>query len=313
MDHPGDYLHPGSHRRFHPAIYPALIRSMLKHSQNFIENPRLVSGLLDMTDINREDLVLEIGPGTGAITGQLAQRARQVTAIEQDSRLARSLAQKMALSHANVQVVTANFLDFRLPNDRYKVVANIPFNLTADIIRKLFMGREVPPQSAYLIMQEEAAGKFIGEPKATLMSTLLGIYYEVSSLSRISRRAFVPTPRVDASFVAFLKKGEPAVDDRDVRDFQDFITYGYVHSQRGKPILDSFHDILTARQRSIIEREIRLSQLGVGELNIIHWVNLFETFNRLVPNDRKAVIRGSFAKLVHEQARLPKEHRTRRY
>lgn len=282
-------------------------------SQNFMDNPRLVASLLDMTDVNREDQVLEVGPGTGAITKQLAERAGEVVAIEQDPRLARSLSQSVAVHYPNVHIITADFLNYPLPEERYKVVANIPFNLTADIIRKMFTGRENAPESAYLVMQEEAAGKFTGDPKATLISTLLSSVFEVASLTRIDRKAFVPTPRVDAAFVAFLRRHTPLVDEREMRDFQDFVAYGYVHTQRNKPILDSFNDVFTNKQRVIIERGLGLSRIGIGDLNISHWVNLFETFNRYVPQDRRAVVRGAMDKLAREQARLPKEHRTRRF
>lgn len=282
-------------------------------SQNFIDNPRLVTNLLGMTDVNRGDQVLEVGPGTGAITAQLAERAGEVVAIEQDPHLARHLAQSVGIRHPNVHIVNADFLNYSLPEEGYKVVANIPFNLTADIIRKLFTGRENSPESAYLIMQEEAAGKFTGEPKATLISTLLSSVFEVTSLTRIDRKAFVPTPRVDAAFVAFLRRHTPLVEEREMRDFQDFVAYGYVHTQRNRPVLDSFDDVFTNKQRVIIERELGLSRVGIGDLDISHWVNLFETFKRYVPQDRKAAVHGVMSKLAREQASLPKEHRTRRF
>jgi len=287
--------------------------SEIWQSQNFIDNPRLVTTLLDMTDVGINDLVVEVGPGTGVITKQLAERAGTIIAIEQDSDLARKLTHNVAKQHPNVQVVWSNFLDYPLPNQEYKVVANIPFNLTADIIRKLFMGRENQPDSAYLIMQKEAAEKFTGEPKATLISILLGISFKIATLNRINRKSFVPTPRVDAAFVTFIRRDEPLVNESEIGDFQDFVAYGYVHIQRGRPILDSFDNIFTSTQRKIMERKLDLEGVGIGDLDITHWVSLFETFKKYAPQDRKIIIRGAMVKLTKEQSQLPKEHRTRHW
>lgn len=282
-------------------------------SQNFIDNPRLVATLLGMTDVGGSDLVIEVGPGTGVITKQLAERAGTVIAVEQDPGLVGKLMHDVVRQHPNVQVVTGDFLDYSLPDHGYKVVANIPFNLTADIIKKLFMGQENQPDSAYLIMQKEAAGKFTGEPKATLTSTLLAISFEVATLNRINRRAFVPTPGVDAAFVAFIKRHEPLVNEREMGDFRDFVAYGYVHTQRGRPILNSFNDVFTPTQRKIMEREPGLEGVKIGDLDITHWVSIFETFKKYASQDRKIIIRGSMAKLAKEQSQLPKAHRTRRW
>ena len=254
----------------------------IRQSQNFINNPRLVTTLLDMTDVSMNDLVVEGGPGTGVITKQLTERAGTVIVVEQDPDLARKLMHNVA---PNVQVITGDFLNYPLPDHKYKVVANLPFNLTADIIRKLFMGQENQPDSAYLIMQKEAAEKFTGKPKATLTSTLLGISFKVSVLNRINRSAFVPTPKVDAAFVAFIKRDKPFVDKSEIKDFQDFVAYEYIHTRRG---------------------------MGIGDLDISRWVNLFEAFKKHVPSGKKAIVRGSMAKLAREQSRLPKQHRTRR-
>lgn len=282
-------------------------------SQNFLSNPTTVSRLLDLTTVNKEDVVLEIGPGTGAITKELAPRVKKVLAVEHDRHLAEKLTQEMVDSFPNIQVIVADFLRYPLPTDKYKVVANIPFNLTADIVRKLLLGRETTPEAAYLIMQDEAAGKFIGQPKATLMSTLLGVDFNVTKLARIDRREFSPTPKVDAAFVVFEKLEQPLIDTRDKRDFEDFVAFGYVHTQRNRSALDALARVFTYKQRTIIDRQLRLGQAGTGELSTEDWVGLYDAYKRYVPVDKKTIVRGAMTKLIKEQAQLPKEYRTRRY
>lgn len=282
-------------------------------SQNFIENSQLVSRLLDMTDVGKSDTVVEIGPGRGAITAKLAERAGSVIAVEKDSNLVRKITHGIALQYPNIKVVEENFLHYSLPQGRYKVVANIPFNLTAEVMKKLFMGRENYPESAYLIMQKEAGEKFAGTPKATLSSVLLKVNFDIEILTWINRREFVPAPRVDAVFVAFVKRPQPLINASELGVFQDFVAYGYIHTQKNKSAADSLQGVFTSNQRRIIERRFGLAGLKVVNLDTSHWVDLFESFQKYVSDDRKIAVRGAWSKLAKEQSQLPKTHRTRRW
>src|SRR6476661_8608143 len=126
------------------------------YSQNFLRDPALVASLLDKCDIGVGDVVYEIGPGKGILTEQLALRCKQVVAIEKDPDLADLLWRRFA-GWPHVTIHQGDFLEYLLPRHRpYKVVANIPFNVTAAIVHKLTMA-ERPPVDAYLTMQREAA------------------------------------------------------------------------------------------------------------------------------------------------------------
>src|SRR5271165_5947530 len=138
----------------------------LHYSQNFLRDPQSVADLLTRSDIQPGDLVYEIGPGKGIITDQLARHCRQVVAIEQDPLLASMLRRRYA-ANANVTIHTGDFLEFPLPDAPYAVFANIPFNRTHEIVTKLTRA-SVPPRTAYLVMQREAAQKFCGMPREYL-------------------------------------------------------------------------------------------------------------------------------------------------
>src|SRR5262245_61887156 len=111
-------------------------RSVL-YSQNFLRNPALVASLLDKCDIGVGDVVYEIGPGKGILTEQLALRCKQVVAIEKDPHLTELLWRRFA-AWPQVTIHHGDFLAYLLPFHRpYKVVANIPFNITAGIVDRL--------------------------------------------------------------------------------------------------------------------------------------------------------------------------------
>src|SRR5947199_4929505 len=111
-------------------------RQSIFYAQHFLKNPYLVASLLDRCSMGHDDVVYEIGPGKGIITEQLALRCKQVVAIEKDPHLVVRL-QQIFVGRPNVTLHSGDFLHYPLPHQPYKVVANIPFNITAAIVTGL--------------------------------------------------------------------------------------------------------------------------------------------------------------------------------
>src|SRR5262245_56130945 len=146
-------------------------------AQNFLRSPKLARRLVRMSTIGPGDIVYEIGPGNGIITAVLASVARQVIAIEKDPELVHRLRERFR-ALGNVEIVEKDFLDYRFrirhsdsafplrlerqtPASEYKIFGNIPYNITAQILRKILYERSKIGE-AYLIMQKEPAKKFSG-------------------------------------------------------------------------------------------------------------------------------------------------------
>ncbi len=183
------------------AIQPRSIH----YAQNFLKSQSLVERLLDRCDIGPNDVVYEIGPGKGIITECLAQRCRKVVAIEKDPVFAHALRSRFS-GTASIQIHEGDFLEYRLPRSPYKVFANIPFNITSAIVSRLTTA-PVPPDDTYLIMQKEAAEKFLGEPYESLYSLLLKPCFALEILHRFQRNDFAPGPRVDVVMLRLSKRG----------------------------------------------------------------------------------------------------------
>ncbi len=281
----------------------------LWQSQNFLRRPEFVGSLIERTIIKNSDLVVEIGPGKGIITHELAKRAGKVVAVEVDPRLAASLKASFQ-DTKNIQIIEADFLKWRLPDNLYKVFSNIPFNMTADIIRKLTEDRN-PPQVAYLVMQDKAAFRFMGRPKNSQTSILITPWFEIRIISNIDRREFIPIPNINAVLAKFEKREQPLVKEEYRQTFRDFVVYGY--NQWQPNILDAFKELFSPRQRSILERELKIRNLKPSDLTIEQWLKLFETFLNFVPQEKKDIVRGTERKLKEQQKRLQKWHRTRSY
>jgi 23S rRNA (adenine-N6)-dimethyltransferase len=205
-------------------------RDILRHSQNFLRDPALVRHLLDASTLNPEDTVYEIGPGRGVITDALARRCGRVIAVEKDPALARALRQRFA-DAAHVAVVDGDFLEHPLPDAPYKVFANVPFNVTAAVVTKLLAAPR-PPEDSYLIVQREAAERFLGAPAETLYAALLKPWFEPSVLYRFARADFVPAPRVDVVLLRLRKRGPPLVPEEERRSYRDFVTHCFTARHR---------------------------------------------------------------------------------
>lgn len=285
-------------------------RQSIFYAQHFLKGPRLVASLLDRCSIGHDDVVYEIGPGTGIITEQLARRCKQVVAIEKDLRLSALLLQKFA-DMPNVTIHEGDFLHYHLPRKPYKVFANIPFNITTAIVTRL-TAAEYPPEDAYLAMQKEAAEMFLGKPRESLRSVLLKPWFEMEIVHRFRRKDFVPEPQVDVVMLRLRKRGPPLVYRADRQCFHDFVVYGFT---TWRPTLGSIlKGVFTGQQLKHIRKELGFDlESTPTSLTFEQWLNVFERFKNVGNKQAMHMIAGSEKRLTQQQKRLQKVHRTRLY
>lgn len=167
-----------------------------KFGQNFILSRRLINRLLGLTLFDQNDLIVEIGPGTGAFTFPLAKLSKQVLAVEIDPKLCCYLNSKMK-RNAGVRVINLDFLKFGLPQVPYKVIGNIPFNLQSDIIRKLFSDPKRAPIDCYLVIEKKYYQSLRRRKDIAL---------DVKILHYFKRSDFTPATKSQAVFVRIRKK-----------------------------------------------------------------------------------------------------------
>jgi 23S rRNA (adenine-N6)-dimethyltransferase len=283
-------------------------RRSISYSQNFLKSSSLVDHLLNRSDIHADDTVYEIGPGKGIITERLAQRCRQVIAIEKDTGLVDSLRSRFT-STVNVRIHQSDFLDYRLPNNHYKVFANIPFNITSAIVTYL-ISAPTPPDDVYLIVQREAAEKFVGQPRESLYAILLKPTFEPELLHRFRRNDFTPAPRVDVVMLRLRKRGPPLVASKDMQLFRDFVVYIFTTPQPS--LRSTLKGIFTLPQLKHLSVNLQLDLTGTPtSLSFEQWLSLFHLFKQIASPQALATVNGSERCLRGQQANLEKLHRTR--
>ena len=287
---------------------PALPSYDLHCSQNFLKNSDLVAALLGRTNITCADLVVEIGPGRGILTEQLARSCRQVIAVEKDPHLYNLLCQKFSY-RPNVRLYQADFLQYHLPVIPYKVFANIPFNITSAIVNRLVSAR-LPPEDAYLVMQKEAADMYLGIPIETLRTVLIKPWFGLEVVHRFRRTDFIPTPRVDVVMLRLHRKKQALVAPGAQLSFRDFIVYAFTSWQ---PTLGKiFKELFTWQQLKRIRKELEIDLDGtLTTLSLEQWLGLYDSFENEAGPQVKRIVLGSEKRLVQQQLKLKKVHRTR--
>lgn len=250
----------------------------LRYSQNFLRDSRLVEHLLARSAIGLEDVVYEVGPGRGIITDCLARVARRVVAVELDVALAERLRRRYA-AHPHVTIHSGDFLACPLPEDPYKVFANIPFAHTREIVTKLTEAR-CPPQDAYLIMQREAAETFCGSPRECLYSVLLKPWFAVEVTHHFRRADFTPAPNVEVVMLRLQKRGPPLIAASERQLFRDFVVYGFVTRQ---PTLEqTLRGVFSRRQLQQVIQTCAIPPDGSpSSITLPQWIELFQHFMRV--------------------------------
>lgn len=288
------------------------IRQQLKYTQNFLQSTELVNKLIEMSNLDKDDLVLEIGPGKGIITWELARTVRRVIAVEYDDYLYKKLS-SMFEGRKNVEIIKGDFLQYELPEGKeYKVFASIPFNITAEIIHKI-TEKNRAPQDAYLVIQKEAAWKYIGYPyyKESLRSLLLKPYFEFRILHSFQKTDFRPVPDVDAVFLHIRQRRKQLLKEKEGRLYQDFITY--IFTRQNKGLGNKCKRIFTHKQLKRLARDNGFNMdANPTELRFEQWYRLYCFFADRVSAEKQALVAGAYDKLMKEQQGLDRLHRNRR-
>jgi 16S rRNA (adenine1518-N6/adenine1519-N6)-dimethyltransferase len=170
--------------------------------QNFLVNEGVLDRIVAAADVKSDDTIVEIGPGTGALTRRLATTGARIIAIEKDARLIAPLRELFA-SSPNVSVIEGDILAWQpaLTPGSYKVVANIPYYLTSHLLRHML--EEWPePSCAVLMVQSEVADRMLATPPdMNLLALSVQLYATPSRIMRVSRGSFRPAPDVDSAVV----------------------------------------------------------------------------------------------------------------
>jgi 16S rRNA (adenine1518-N6/adenine1519-N6)-dimethyltransferase len=207
---------------------PAAKKSL---GQNFLVDSRVARRIVSEAEVSEDDTVLEIGPGKGALTTHLAEAARRLIAVELDDELAPRLREKYAAVD-NVEIVHDDAREvkidaFMAPGERYKFVANLPYNAANPIIRKFLTAKPAPSVMVVMVQREVGRSMAARPGDMGLLSVMIQLYGAVKVAFSVPPRAFRPAPKVTSAVVRIDVYDSPALSFDSHERFIEFAAAGF--------------------------------------------------------------------------------------
>lgn len=225
------------------------IRANKSLGQNFLINEEVVKNIVKCSKIEKEDLVIEIGPGLGTLTKYLLEKAGKVICIELDTKMLQILEDRFSL-YDNFELINNDVLKVDLKNiiekektqgkiKQVKIVANLPYYITTPIIMKL-LEEELELESITVMIQKEVADRLIAIPgEKNTGAITYSVYYYASSeaIMEVPNSSFIPEPEVTSKVIKLNIRKEPVVTPKDKEKMFKIIKYAF--TQKRKTLLNS--------------------------------------------------------------------------
>lgn len=231
--------------------------------QNFIIDTNILRNIVDAGDVDKETTVIEIGPGIGALTEQIAKAAKEVIAFEIDDRLLPVLDDTLS-PYDNITIIHQDILqvdfeqfakDYLTETSRLVVIANLPYYITTPITMALLESK-LPVETMVLMMQKEVASRLEAKPSTKAYGSLsiaLQYYTEVEVAFTVPRTVFMPQPNVESAIIRLDVRDEPAVQVEDETLFMKLVRASF--QQRRKTIWNNLRKSLEIKDQEEDLRE----------------------------------------------------------
>jgi len=251
--------------------------------QNFLINEDIYKKIIESANIDKNDLVLEVGPGLGFLTRGLAKEAKRVIAVELDDKLAELLKKNLAEDQINnVEIINKDIIEVLQKTEIedqkiFKIVANLPYNISSIFLRSIFELKN-KPESLTLMLQREVAERIIAKPgKMSLLAVSIQLYAKGDIITSVSGNDFWPAPEVESAVIHLeLKRGSTNVDEKK---FFRLVKSGFLAKR--KMLKNNLAGAYAISQEESEERLVRAgfsSKIRAQELSVEDWKKLLEKF-----------------------------------
>ncbi len=270
------------------------LRVRKRLGQHFLVDGDVLEHIITSAELTPTDLVIEIGPGLGVLTEQLAQQAGWVIAMELDNTLAAILKQRMA-PYRNVTIINEDVLKIdpaalletqkakfppEINSTGYKVVANLPYYITAPTLR-YYLESSAKPEMMVVMVQKEVAEEIMAKPgRLSLLSISIQLYGEPTLITRVPAHSFYPAPKVDSAILKIIVYPQPSVNIADNENFFRVIRAGFssARKQIGNSLAQGLGlpkvETLSLLAKAGIDAQRRAQTLTLKE-----WERLGQTFS----------------------------------
>jgi 16S rRNA (adenine1518-N6/adenine1519-N6)-dimethyltransferase len=254
-----------------------------RYGQNFLINPEPIEAMITAAEITKDDTVIEVGPGFGVLSFALAEKAKKVIAFEIEKKLQsywdQILNQVQDDKYKNLEIVWGNALKnqkLNIKNQKYKVAANLPYQITSNVIRKFLESAPPaggPPETMTLMVQKEV-GERICAPagEMSLLSVAVQYYAQPEIIATVLRNNFWPEPGVD-SIVIKLKVYKVTKSSDETERFFNLVRLGFAN--RRKFLIKNLSSLAKKSDLATIFTQIGLQPTArAQELSMEEWGRL---------------------------------------
>ncbi len=262
-----------------------------KHlGQHFLQDPEIISRIIETADVHKEDVIVEIGPGRGALTFRMAEIASEVIAIEIDSAIVGNLKER-AVSYPGLTIVEADALQFPYHQigTRFKVVANLPYYMSTPILFRLIELSDMVT-SMTIMLQKEVAERVVASPGSKdygILSIAVQFYALPEIAFNVSRKMFYPEPKVDSSVLKIVPRERVAVNVRNEGLFWGLIKSAFYY--RRKTLLNSL--ALSGHSKEIITNVLDAAGIDKNrrpeDVGMEEWGKIADTLMEFMMSEQK--------------------------
>ena len=258
------------------------IKPARSRGQNFLISEKVYDKIIKAADLNKNDVVLEVGPGLGFLTEKLASKAKKVIAVELDDKLANIVEKRMKEQGIwNVSIINKNILDeLRVTSYElrdYKVVANLPYNITSIFLRKILTHKicKLKPNSLTLMLQKEVAERIVaGRGKMSLLAVSVQFYADAKIIDYVDKENFWPKPKVDSAIIKIVGTGQCPVQNE--KEFFKLVKYGFSAKRKMlKNNLAAGYQIKPVKAGELLKIAGFRENIRAQELSVENWLKLF--------------------------------------
>lgn len=232
--------------------------------QNFLRNASILKSIVEMAEISASDTVLEVGAGTGLLTEKLAETGAKIIAVEKDRNLVPVLQTKFK-NQKNVTMIEGDILRFdlnliKVEPWKYKVVGNIPYYLTSQLLRRV-LSEWPSPKLILFMVQKEVAQRIVAKPsKMSLLALSVRFYADAKILKYISKGNFRPVPKVDSALIKMTPKDQGPTEKEQVEKIMKLARLAF--NGKRKQLLNSLSAGLSLPRAALGKK---LQEAGIDE------------------------------------------------
>jgi 16S rRNA (adenine1518-N6/adenine1519-N6)-dimethyltransferase len=258
------------------------IRPFKGWGQNFLIDKSILEKIIKSANLGKNDVVLEIGPGIGTLTLELAKKTKKIIAVEKDKKMVEILNETMK-GFKNIKIIKADVLKLKtaaLNLRNYKLIGNLPFYITSPLIRKFLEEVEVKPRQMILMVQKEVAQRICAKPPdMNLLAVSVQFYSKPEILFYVSKNSFWPRPKVDGAIIKIIPRKSASKIRVNPLLFFKIVKAGF--SQPRKQLCNNLANGLKLNKMEVkewlLKNGIQPSQRA-ETLSIEDWIKLTKSF-----------------------------------